>query len=126
MAASTTLLGKYRSEVEIAVQHSLALSLPGARYELRGGAEFSASKSLANECLKGSRARRKLGRVGGTATGGCAEVLIRVPRAQQGGFRALLLQLKKRAFRLESEFISWHGAAPAGEEAGAPAERSVG
>ena len=34
IAASGTILGKYRSEVEIAVQHALALGLPGANYTL--------------------------------------------------------------------------------------------
>ena len=32
IAAGATLLGKYRSEVEVAVQHALALGLPGAEY----------------------------------------------------------------------------------------------
>ena len=42
MAATTTLLGKYRSEVEVAVQHALALGLPGASYALSAGASHAA------------------------------------------------------------------------------------
>ena len=37
----------------------------------------------------------------------CAQVLISVPIARQGGFRVLLALLKKRAFRLESDLIDW-------------------
>ena len=37
--ASTLLRGKYRSEVEAAIQHSMAYWLPGARYMLEVGVE---------------------------------------------------------------------------------------
>ena len=108
MAAGTLLLGKYRSEVEVAVQHALALGLPGAQYGLIAGTSTPETRHAPNEC--GTPTRKERARMGsGVAPDApsCAQVLISVPIARQGGFRVLLALLKKRAFRLESDLIDW-------------------
>ena len=69
--------GKYRSEVEQAVHHALALALPGARYRVRARPDA-----------------------------GCGPVEIVAPAAHAGAFKALLTPLKRRAFRKQqSEYL---------------------
>lgn len=112
MATGTVLLGKYRSEVEVAVQHALALGLPGAHYVLVGGENKPESRHLPNECNTPTRkARARMGGVLSTSSvegeASCAQVLLSLPATRQHGFRVLLALLKKRAFRLESDLIEW-------------------
>lgn len=104
MASAPSLLGKYRSEVEVAVQHALALGLPGAEYRLAPGERSPLSRSTPERCSEGR------GSPGGAEPDTCAQVAISIPRAHAAGFRALLKLLKKRAFRLESKAIAWHDA----------------
>ena len=133
LSSGATILGKYRSEVEIAIQHSLALGLSGARYRrldspppprnssARGPASPPLDASLAAEvslepcaslaalqaALAASadpkRARRRY-----HGRHSCRQLGITVPVERVRGFRAILARLKKRAFRTESELIEWH------------------
>jgi hypothetical protein len=109
-------LGKYRSEVEIAVQHALALGLPGAEYRLFGGGiEAQVGSKVANACTLPPR--QKGVRLQATATlnepnpSQCVQVGISVPVHRAAAFRALLALLKKRAFRLESQHVRWRAEA---------------
>ena len=112
MATGSILTGKYRSEVEVAVQHALALGLPGAEYRLTSGVDMPESRLLPNACrpapkpsgLDGASPPVSQPSVTGSS---CAQGAISVPAAQRHGFRVLLSLLKKRAFRAESPFISW-------------------
>ena len=112
MGGATKLLGKYRSEVEIAVQHHLAMSLPGARYALQAGRE----RVDIYHCDPPPR-KKKGGRgavpvpvpvAGGP--GACANVGVAAPEARAAGFRAVLANLKRRAFRIESPHVEWAAA----------------
>ena len=127
--ASNVLLGKYRSEVEMAVQHALALGLHGAEYRLLAdaGSSTPASHQLAKghpslvatsskpTCAgKPSRPRGRRRAAGAMSDGGaagataaCAYLGISIPSDRLLGFRALLARLKKRAFRAESQLIQW-------------------
>ncbi|KAL1527274.1 hypothetical protein AB1Y20_015949 [Prymnesium parvum] len=80
MRNATAIFGKYRSEVEVAIQHALAYSLPGARYLVQEGFEAMAT-------CHPRKAMRK--------------------RSHREGFLALHALLKRRAFRGESDEISW-------------------
>ena len=90
--------GKYRSEVETAVHHAIALGLPGAQYTYYPGLDDEG-----RPCAPSAQPRAR-----GPA---CAPAVgISVPRAHQLGFRALLQQLKRRAFRGDSAHVVWTGA----------------
>ena len=85
--------GKYRSEVEAAVHHAIALGLPGARYVLYPGLD-----GRGQQCSpEGSKPAAQ-----------CVPAVgISVPRAHELGFRALLGRLKRRAFRGDSAHVLW-------------------
>jgi len=82
---STVLTGKYRSEVELAVQHALALSLPGAHFILP---------------------KRRSGRSERLGSGS-ADLVISAPTEHAPAFRALWQRLKVRAVRKESPLLQW-------------------
>jgi hypothetical protein len=87
-----------RGTWQVAVQHALALGMPGATYHLAGGA-----RDL-HEC---EPLRRRAASGGRSPPPRCSQVHISVPVARQHGFRTLLGMLKKRAFRTESDLIAW-------------------
>ena len=94
-AALEPISGKYRSEVEAAVHHALALGLPGARYVLYPG--LNGHDRL---CSPESSAP--------AAAAACFPAVgIAVPRAHELGFRALLGRFKRRAFRGDSAHVLW-------------------
>lgn len=85
--------GKYRSEVEAAVHHAIALGLPGARYVLYPGLDSHGQRCSLERA---------------TAAAPCVPAVgISVPRAHELGFRALLGRLKWRAFRGDSAHVLW-------------------
>jgi hypothetical protein len=85
--------GKYRSEVELAVHHAIALGLPGARYVLFPGLDGHGQRCSP----KGSKPAAQ-----------CVPAVgISVPRTHELGFRALLGRLKRRAFRGDSAHVLW-------------------
>ena len=95
MAETVSLSGKYRSEVEMAVQHALALTLPGAHYQ---------PLTFAGACVS-RRAR-------GKAADGCAAGLpmdlgIAAPASRRPAFRSLWEPLKRRAVRKETRHLIW-------------------
>ena len=64
LMASLPISGKYRSEVEIAVQHAMAHALPGAHYLMQDGVETMASchprkVPSPRGCLTGTRALQR-------------------------------------------------------------------
>ena len=95
---ATPISGKYRSEVEVAVQHALAYHLPGARYLVQGGIEAMAT------CHPRKAMRKRLAANAGIA---CTHVALAVPQRHALGFRAIHTLLKRRAFRAESDEIAW-------------------
>ena len=101
MASARPLTGKYRSEVEQAVQHSLALLLPGARYTLQEGVRKMA------QCLPNRNKRLGAGRQRVRSGALCTHVGISAPGHFAQGFRAVLAKLKRRAFRGESDHLVW-------------------
>ena len=104
MESSQLQLGKYRSEVEIAVQHALALGLPGAALKPVVGTRPRRAYPP-NTCMASSAALQQ--DPAALLRHDCAQIAITVPEQRAKGFRALLALLKKRAFRLESEHIRW-------------------
>ena len=96
---ATPISGKYRSEVEVAVQHALAYHLPGTRYRIQEGIEAMAT------CHPRKVMRKKLAAANvGIA---CTHVALAVPQRHALGFRAMHTLLKRRAFRGESDEIAW-------------------
>ena len=87
------LYGKYRSEVEQAVHHAVALGLPGATWVEQPPPTHCPAE------LKRNLRRR--------ATHCTASLGIGVPRQNEVGLGALLKRLKRRAFRGESPNVVW-------------------
>ena len=89
VSGGTPLVGKYRSELEAAIQHALALELPGASYAM---AEAGLCSTFRAGRASGPRRER---------------VTIAASLEHICAFRALWRSLKKRSFRQESQFIQW-------------------
>jgi len=103
------VLGKYRSEVEMAVQHAMLYSMPGASYCARRGYAAPPRRSSPAAC------RARLLATGGDDDGAlarCDVVGLCVPPRHAAGFRLVHALLKKRAFRGESELIAWREPGP--------------
>lgn len=102
--------GKYPIEVERAVQHALALVVPGARYAAREEAPHGAAPSLlvvpgrdvvAREAARAAPARYLLG----AAPTAAASLVIALPVSQRAAYRTALDRLKRRWYAADLE--SW-------------------
>ena len=104
--------GKYRDEVELAVQHATALRLPGAAYRLERGVP------AAGACVLRSRAtpaqlRRPPPHGAGrrAAAANCSMVVVAAAEAHADGFRAVMLSLGLQGFRKQPRRRRLRGAA---------------
>ena len=84
--------GKYPSEVEMAVQHALALAVPGAAL---AAAEGGASEGLSYRTD------------GAPDVAGDAGLVIAAPVAQRDAFRLALERMKRRWYTVESPSVVW-------------------
>jgi hypothetical protein len=123
-ASAVLVQGKYLPEVAMAVQHAIALSLPGAHYA--GG------KGRRNFTRKPCRPPFEL--VGANSSTSCACVLIVAPAVHRRAYRALVLSLQltaKLTFQMQQSYrpptyVLWKSAGGGAEQERGHAHAAIG
>ena len=93
--------GKYPSEVEMGVQHALALAVPGATLAADGGSDDGHYRTDSAPAVAGD-----------------AGLVIAAPVAQRDTFRLALERMKRRWYTVESPSIVWGDFGPPGAPPG--------
>ena len=98
--------GKYRDEVELAVQHATALRLPGAAYRLEHG--LRTSRGACVPWARATPAQQQRASRGRAAN--CSAVVVAAPEQHAVAFRAVLSSLEFTGLRKrysESTHLVW-------------------